>query len=57
MNQADVGVGLGKVPQLPLRDRVEHFSEEAQVVSLVCDHLVEVIESAVGLTCVYKVSD
>ena len=56
MNQADVRVGLGKVAQLPVGDRVEHFSEEAQVVSMCCDNFVEVIEPAVDLASVDKVS-
>ncbi len=57
VNQADVRVGLGKVAQLPVGGRVEHFGEEAQVVSLCFNHFVEVIETAVGLAGVYEVAN
>ena len=57
MDQANVGVGLGKVAKLAVGDRVEHLGEQAQVVGPVGDHLVEVIESAVGLAGVDEISD
>ena len=55
VDQADVGVGLGKVAKLAVGDRVEHLGKQAQVVRPVSDHLVEVVESAVGLAGVDEV--
>ena len=47
MDEADVGVGLGEVAELASEGLVVHFGEEAEVVSLGGDDLVEVVEGAV----------
>ena len=46
---------MGKVAQLPVIDRVEHFGEEAQVIGLLGDNFVEIVEAAVSLAGIYKV--
>ena len=43
VNQAGVGVGLGKVAQLTVDDGVEHFGEKSQVVGALGDHFVEIV--------------
>ena len=55
MDEADVGVGLGEVAELSPQGLVVHLREEAQVVALGGDYIVEVVEGAVMLPGVYQV--
>ena len=49
MNQANVGVGLGEVANLPVGGCIEHLRDETHVVGVLGYNLVEVIEPAVSL--------